>query len=93
MLERWRDSGLSVARFCREQGVSPASFYNWRRKEPEARTFVEIAVEDGRVAREVATDASVVLSVTTAAGDRIEVRDRDVAIAVAKALVRPETRP
>jgi transposase-like protein len=25
-------SGLSIAAFCRERGVSPASFFDWRRK-------------------------------------------------------------
>ena len=30
-LERWQRSGLSVAAFCRRQGVSEARFYAWRR--------------------------------------------------------------
>lgn len=29
---RYRGSGLTVARFCRREGVSPASFYYWRRR-------------------------------------------------------------
>jgi hypothetical protein len=31
-LERFASSSLSVARFCRREGVSVASFYHWRKK-------------------------------------------------------------
>ena len=32
VLERQRESGLSVRQFCREQRVSEASFHSWKRK-------------------------------------------------------------
>ena len=32
VLQRQMDSGLSVARFCRQESVSAPSFYAWRRK-------------------------------------------------------------
>jgi len=31
-LARFQDSGMSVAEFCKQEGVSVASFYQWRRK-------------------------------------------------------------
>lgn len=31
VLRRWRRSGLSVRRFCEQQGLSEPSFYAWRR--------------------------------------------------------------
>ena len=31
-VERQRESGLSIATFCRREGVSPASFHAWKRK-------------------------------------------------------------
>lgn len=31
-LERWRKSGESIAEFCRREGLSPPSFYLWRRR-------------------------------------------------------------
>jgi transposase len=31
-LQRFRQSGLSVADFCAQEHVSPASFYAWRRR-------------------------------------------------------------
>jgi len=49
--ERWRElirqqegSGLSVARFCGQQGVAVSSFFFWRRKlkGSAAPTFVEL---------------------------------------------------
>ena len=32
VLEDHRSSGLSIAAFCRERGLSQASFYSWRHK-------------------------------------------------------------
>jgi transposase-like protein len=31
-LARWRKSGLSVSEFCWREGVSPPSFYQWRKR-------------------------------------------------------------
>ena len=31
-LARWRCSGFSVSEFCRREGVSQPSFYQWRKK-------------------------------------------------------------
>ena len=31
-LERFRDSGLTTSAFCDRAGISPASFYAWRRR-------------------------------------------------------------
>ena len=31
-LERFQKAGLSVARFCRREGVSVPSFYQWRKR-------------------------------------------------------------
>jgi len=31
-LERFSSSGLAVGRFCAREGVSTASFYNWRKR-------------------------------------------------------------
>jgi hypothetical protein len=32
VVERQAQSGLSIAGFCEQEDVSPASFYNWRRR-------------------------------------------------------------
>ena len=31
-LDRFRDSGLTTSAFCDREGISPASFYAWRRR-------------------------------------------------------------
>jgi len=47
LISGWRRSGWSVARFCRERGLSRSTFDHWRRKlraaEAEPR-FVELEV-------------------------------------------------
>lgn len=32
VMERWRQSGLSVRAFCQAEGVNPPTFYWWRRQ-------------------------------------------------------------
>jgi hypothetical protein len=47
-ISQWRASGLSVRAFCARQGLSTASFYNWRRvlerRAAEAPAFVPVQV-------------------------------------------------
>jgi hypothetical protein len=47
VIRRQEASGLSVAAFCREEQVAPASFFAWRKKLAEADQQVEQA-ESGR---------------------------------------------
>ncbi len=47
LLERQRASGLSVAAFCRRDGVAASSFFAWKRKlgfVPATPAFVEATV-------------------------------------------------
>ena len=32
VIETWRDSGMSVSKFCKAEGLTEGSFYNWRKK-------------------------------------------------------------
>ena len=45
-LARWRGSVLSVSEFCWREGVSPPSFYQWRKRLGQARS-----VQPGRGAK------------------------------------------
>jgi hypothetical protein len=48
MLRLWQRGGLSVRAFCEQQGLSPPSFYAWRRtlaeRDAQAVTFVPVEV-------------------------------------------------
>lgn len=45
-----QQSGQSIATFCEQQGISRASFYQWRKKllspsaEPEAPNFIDLGL-------------------------------------------------
>ena len=55
-IETWQDSGMSISKFCRIEGLSEGTFYNWRKKlngghsppyKQTARspaTFIEVAM-------------------------------------------------
>ena len=32
VIETWQSSGISVSKFCKAEGLSEGSFYNWRKK-------------------------------------------------------------
>ena len=32
VFETWRDSGMSVSKFCKAEGLTEGTFYNWRKK-------------------------------------------------------------
>lgn len=52
LLEEQRGSGMSVARFCRERGISDSSFSYWRNKvREEARAGTFARVERGDMLR------------------------------------------
>jgi len=46
MLQRWRQSGLSVRHFCVQHGLAQPSFYAWRRTlaQRDALQFVPVRV-------------------------------------------------
>ena len=56
VIETWQDSGMSVSKFCKAEGLSEGTFYNWRKKlsgdhsprnkpaVPSPSTFIEVAM-------------------------------------------------
>ena len=32
VIETWQDSGMSVSKFCKAEGLSEGTFYNWRKR-------------------------------------------------------------
>jgi transposase-like protein len=56
--ERFEDSSVTVAEFCRREGVSQANFYQWRKRLTKGATSAEQAATRGTaVAREQAAVA------------------------------------
>jgi len=45
LVERWRSSGQSVTRFCREHGISSSSLQRWRQAQESRVSFVELEPE------------------------------------------------
>ena len=56
VFETWQDSGMSVSKFCKAEGLSKGTFYNWRKRlsgrhaqrnepaEPSPSAFIEVAM-------------------------------------------------
>ena len=56
VIETWQDSGMPVSKFCKAEGLSEGTFYNWRKKlsgahsqrnepaDPSPSAFIEIAM-------------------------------------------------
>jgi transposase-like protein len=48
LLERKKESGLSVKSFCSNEGIAPSTFYYWQkkiRKEAEAKRFIPLVIK------------------------------------------------
>src|SRR5438034_6815014 len=50
-------SGLTVGRFCKEQGLTEQSFYLWRKRLLEQQPMRFALVETGSARRQLATEA------------------------------------
>jgi len=48
LLERRKESGLSVRSFCSNEGIAPSTYYYWQkkiRKEAESKRFIPLVVK------------------------------------------------
>jgi hypothetical protein len=69
LIRQQQQSKLSVNAFCRQQGFSDQSFYNWR-KRLAAEEPVRFALVD---ASAVGTDRSAALELMLVSGDRLRI--------------------
>ena len=56
VIETWQDSGMSVSKFCKAEGLSEGAFYSWRKRlsgrhaqqnkqtNPRPTAFIEVAM-------------------------------------------------
>lgn len=81
-LERFERSHVSVARFCRAEGVSTASFYQWRRKITASTADAAGAVSspDEKAFAAVRLVGSVALVAELSGGTRLRVPTGDVGL-------------
>ena len=93
VIERQRASGLSVAAFCRDQGVAASSFFAWKRKlgaTAAAAAFVEATVvAAGTLPPPAVTGSAGLIEVRLRGGRRVRVGrgfDRDLLAEVVAAL-------
>jgi len=64
-------SGLTVGRFCKEQGLTEQSFYLWRKRLGEQQPMRFALVETGSARRQPATEAG--LELVLATGERLRI--------------------
>ncbi|MFC1637068.1 transposase [Planctomycetota bacterium] len=60
VIETWQDSGMSVNKFCKAEGLSEGTFYSWRKRlsgrnaqrkepaDPRPSAFIEVAIPKSR---------------------------------------------
>ncbi len=97
-VRRLERSGLTIARFCRQEGISEASFYRWRNKlaqRPTQGGDRTTAFQTVRVATCIPTQTDMPVSIQLPGGARIEVptHNLDVVRAVLAELLRANTTP
>lgn len=94
-LQRFARSGHSVVRFCSQEGVSVASFYNWRKKLKANGSRRRRPGRRASFQAVTVVPAGPGVSVHLACGTRIEVRaeDLDAVRAVVAEVVRANPGP
>ena len=40
-IETWQNSGMSIRKFCKSEGLQESTFYNWRKKLTEGQSKVK----------------------------------------------------
>ncbi len=83
-IKTWRDSGMSVSRFCKAEGLTEGTFYNWRKKLADGQSqaseqkdlnssaFIELTMpKSDPVALELVLSSGHTLRINSAADPRI----------------------
>ncbi len=53
LIERYKESGLSIRSFCSNEGIAPSTFYYWQKKirnEAGGKHFIPLVVKSPKVA-------------------------------------------
>lgn len=66
-------SGMSVQRFCEEQGLTEQSFYLWRKRLRKQQPMRFALVETGRTRQQHVTEPHLELELVLASGERLRI--------------------
>ena len=92
-LFRYRRSGLSVARFCENEGVSASAFYYWKRRltsqTPPGPRFVPVSVVGERLYVEVELPSRTIVRLPEGLAPKM----LEAVLAAASRVSEQETRP
>jgi hypothetical protein len=83
VIETWQNSGISVSKFCKAEGLSEGAFYNWRKKlsgiasepvkpsEPSPSAFIKVALpENNHAALELELSSGNILRIHSGADNK-----------------------
>ena len=83
VIETWQDSGMSVSKFCKAEGLSEGSFYNWRKRlsgrnsqrnkpaDSGSSAFIEVAMpKSDHASLELLLSSGNVLRISSAADNK-----------------------
>ena len=82
-IKTWRDSGMSVSKFCKAKGLAEGTFYNWRKKLADGQSqtnkqknlsssaFIELTMpKNDPVALELVLSSGNTLRISSGADDK-----------------------
>ena len=72
-VRRFAGSGMTLERFCKEEGVSVSSFYRWRSKVGERQTLMQDDEQTPAFRAVRVTPADAMVSIQLSGGARVEV--------------------
>jgi hypothetical protein len=83
VVETWRDSGMSISKFCKAEGLSEGTFYNWRKRlsgrhasqneqaDSSSSAFIEVAMpRSNRAALELVLCSGNTLRISSGADNK-----------------------
>jgi transposase-like protein len=83
VMETWQGSGMSVSKFCKAEGLSEGTFYNWRKRlsggdtqrnkqaDPNPSPFIEVTMpQSGPAALELVFSSGHTLRIRSTADDK-----------------------
>ena len=83
VIETWQDSGMSISKFCKAEGLSEGSFYNWRKRlsgrhtqrnkqaDSSPSAFIEVAMpKSGHAPLELLLSSGHTLRISSAADNK-----------------------